>query len=457
MELSVKVDRLTKIYPIFNKKTDRLKETFSLSRKKYHEEFYALNEVSFNIIKGESFGIIGKNGSGKSTLLKILSGILTPTSGNVEVSGKVAALLELGAGFNPEMTGLENIFLNGTIMGYSREQMQDKVESILQFAGIGEFINQPVKNYSSGMFVRLAFAVSTSIEPEILIVDEALAVGDVFFRQKCYERLNRLKENGTTIILVSHALNEIEQYCDRTLLLNKGKMIMLDRSPDVVKKYYMMEQLEHNNSLEVLEHTSTVEKHSTGSIKETSFFNGEWNRRDDVFFNLEESVEHSNGVATFLRIGMFDEHGYAKTNFYVGDKVYFYYEIEMLKKIGVPILGTIIFNQQNIIVHGKDTSQTYVDVPNVVEAGTILEIVQCMEMNLCAGEYTFEVGFSCMNKEDYRCRGSVPQEMNNAKLHRINLRNNVGKFSLTNKKENVPTWLRNHGLCDLPNKFEVRF
>lgn len=200
-EVAIKVENLTKIYKLYDKPVDRLKESLNIFGKKYHKDFYALNEVCFEINKGDAVGIVGKNGSGKSTLLKIITGVLTPSFGSVTVNGRVSALLELGAGFNPEYTGLENIYLQGLLMGYDKEAMHTRVDAILRFADIGEFINQPVKGYSSGMFARLAFAVAINVEPDILIVDEALAVGDMVFQAKCMARMISLMERGVTVFI----------------------------------------------------------------------------------------------------------------------------------------------------------------------------------------------------------------------------------------------------------------
>ena len=201
---AISVKDVTKIYRLYEKPIDRLKEAMSITHKNYHRDFYALNGISFDVNKGETVGIIGTNGSGKSTILKIITGVLTPTTGEVEVDGVISALLELGAGFNMDYTGIENIFMNGTMMGFSRKEMEAKLQDILEFADIGDFVYQPVKTYSSGMFVRLAFALAINVEPEILIVDEALSVGDVFFQAKCYRRMEEIRKNGTTILMVTH-------------------------------------------------------------------------------------------------------------------------------------------------------------------------------------------------------------------------------------------------------------
>ena len=222
---AIKIEHLSKVYKIFDKPTDRVKEALNPFRKRYSRDFYALNDVSLTIKKGETVGIIGKNGAGKSTILKIITGVLTPTSGSVQVNGRIASLLELGAGFNPEMTGIENIYMNGTIMGYSKEEMDDRVQDIIDFADIGEFINQPVKMYSSGMFARLAFAVNAFVEPDILIVDEALSVGDMKFQVKCMDKMAELMKGGCTVIFVSHDINAIRRLCHRAFFFNQGQLL----------------------------------------------------------------------------------------------------------------------------------------------------------------------------------------------------------------------------------------
>lgn len=245
---AIKIEHLSKVYKIFDKPTDRVKEALNPFRKRYSRDFYALNDVSLTIKKGETVGIIGKNGAGKSTILKIITGVLTPTSGSVQVNGRIASLLELGAGFNPEMTGIENIYMNGTIMGYTKEEMDDRLQEIIDFADIGEFIHQPVKMYSSGMFARLAFAVNVNVTPDILIVDEALSVGDVFFQNKCFKRMDALKKSGVTVLFVSHDMGSIRQLCDKCLWLENGGMRQYGNVEEVAAAYFN-EQLSLQNKL----------------------------------------------------------------------------------------------------------------------------------------------------------------------------------------------------------------
>lgn len=234
---AVSVKDLSKVYNIYNKPSDRLKETFNPFKKSYHSKFYAIDKLSLDIQKGETVGLIGRNGAGKSTLLKIITGVLTPTSGEVKVNGKIASLLELGAGFNPEMSGIENIYLNGTVMGYTKEQMDKRVDAIIAFADIGDFVYQPVKMYSSGMFARLAFSVAINVDPDILIIDEALSVGDMAFQNKCFERMNDFIKNNKSILFVSHSLSAIRLLCDKVAWLESGKLVEYGDTKSVTQNY----------------------------------------------------------------------------------------------------------------------------------------------------------------------------------------------------------------------------
>lgn len=224
-DVAIKISDISKYYQIYDKPLDRLKQSVFRGRKKFYKEFKALHNVSFEVKKGETVGIVGRNGSGKSTLLQMICGTLTPTFGSISLTGRVAALLELGAGFNPEFTGRENVLMNATILGLSAEEINEKYDEIVDFSELGAFIEQPVKTYSSGMYVRLAFSVAINVDPEILIIDEALAVGDEMFQQKCYAKINSLREKGTTVLFVSHSASAIVELCSRAVLLDQGESV----------------------------------------------------------------------------------------------------------------------------------------------------------------------------------------------------------------------------------------
>ncbi|GAA4828574.1 ABC transporter ATP-binding protein [Paenibacillus vulneris] len=307
----IQVNNVSKLYKLYDKPIDRLKESLLPIGKKYHKNFMAVNNISFKVGQGEILGIVGKNGSGKSTLLKMITGVLTPTSGSIEIKGKISALLELGAGFNMEYTGIENIYLNGTIMGYSKSEMDSKLDEILKFADIGDFVYQPVKTYSSGMFVRLAFAVAINVDPDILIVDEALSVGDVRFQQKCYAKLESFKEAGKTILFVTHSLEAIKMYCSRAILIDNGVLKEIGAPKDVVNSYLkILRKLdieEKNLNKESLVLSNTGDK-SLQLIE------------DSIWYNKNE-YKYGVGGARFTRIGLFDEKGNFETQYEVGSTI----------------------------------------------------------------------------------------------------------------------------------------
>lgn len=381
-ENSIEIKNITKIYKMYNKPSDRVKEALNLTKKKLHKEFYALDNVSFNIRKGESIGIVGKNGSGKSTLLKILTGVLTPTSGECNVEGRIAALLELGAGFNNEYSGIENIYLNGTINGFTKEQMDEKLDDIIKFADIGEHIYQPVKTYSSGMFVRLAFAVAISVDPDILIVDEALAVGDVRFQLKCMDKFMEFKNKGITIIFVSHDTNMIKRFCDRCVWLNEGKLTddgdtdtITDRYLDFLKmldvKQNVLETEEADDDEQV--ESVTDEKIDIAEIKSVTFL--------DRSGKKVENVKHGEILN-------------AKIEYYVNDT-----------SIKNPVVGMSILRIDNLYICGVNTLLDKVKVPWKKGLNTI--VLQYNSFNLVGGSYYVDVAIfdqTATAPIDYRTR-----------------------------------------------------
>ena len=293
-EVAIKVENLSKMYKLYDRPMDRLKESLGLTKKKKYKEYYALNNINMEIKRGETVGIIGTNGAGKSTILKIITGVLNQTNGDVTINGRISALLELGAGFNPEYTGIENVYLNGTMIGFTREEIDEKLQDIIDFADIGDFINQPVKTYSSGMFVRLAFAVAINIDPEILIVDEALSVGDVFFQSKCYRKFEEFKELGKTILFVSHDLGSIIKYCDRVVLLNKGNKVGEGEPGEMVDTYKMIlanQYVEEDNNDEDKEDSEQVEEAEPS-------FDGFWKERLGLNSSFQDYGNASNSCRT---------------------------------------------------------------------------------------------------------------------------------------------------------------
>lgn len=269
-KIMIGVSNIKKVYPLYNNLNDRMKEALSITKKKYHTDFYALKNISFDITQGECVGILGTNGSGKSTILKILTGVLKPTEGEFYLNGKVAALLELGAGFNMEYTGIENLYLSGSIMGFSKKEMEKKIPEILDFADIGDFVNQPVKIYSSGMFVRLAFAFMINVDPEILIIDEALSVGDMAFQEKCMTKIKQLKQKGVTILFVSHSIAAIRNFCNRAIWIQNGELKDDGIADIVCERYQDWLKERDNNSFKTSVNTKPINDNSNNSEKTIS-------------------------------------------------------------------------------------------------------------------------------------------------------------------------------------------
>jgi lipopolysaccharide transport system ATP-binding protein len=410
--------------------------------KQYFREFWALKDVSFELKRGEALGIIGRNGSGKSTLLQIIAGTLAPTSGTVETMGKIAALLELGSGFNPEFTGRENAYMNGAILGFSRSEMDEKIDAIVDFADIGEFIDQPVKTYSSGMYVRLAFAVQAHIDASIVIIDEALAVGDVFFRQKCYARLQQLKDSGASILLVSHSMPDIEQHCMWALLLEDGMPCFIGPASEATKHYYLLHQ-SNGNAIRQRE-TVLVEKPVDQTIIDCP--------PAAAFLDLSNKSQVSNGQARCVGLALCNAGGEPCNSFRQGDKAIFYCKFELNESIGVPIGGVLLINERGVIVHGKNSWQYEDDVPVSLGAGSSVIYQQEVTLNLGLGEYTFEVGLASVSEMEWRERRSISHEEWASRYSTVCVVTNAGQFSVGYALKNDVAVLTHHGTADLPGK-----
>ena len=399
---------LTKIYRLYDKPIDRLKESLSVTHKNYHKDFYALQNLSFNVKKGETVGIIGTNGSGKSTILKIITGVLTPTSGEVQVDGKISALLELGAGFNQDYTGIENIYMNGTMMGFSKKEMDEKLPDILEFADIGDFVYQPVKTYSSGMFVRLAFALSINVEPEILIVDEALSVGDVFFQSKCYRRMDELRKNGTTIVMVTHDMGSVIKYCDKVVLLNRGEFVAegpAGKMVDLYKKILagqldsLNEELAQMNDFSG-EGISGSEKDGQEILSAAERQNESGQKpglmKDKITINGNRT-EYGDGRAEIIDLGLCDERGNLTNLLLKGEMFTIKEKIRFNTEIQAPIFTYTIKDKKGTDLSGTNTMFEGTDV-KPVKKGDVYEVSFTQKMTLQGGEYLLSM--SCTGFEN---------------------------------------------------------
>lgn len=454
-EIVIRVENLSKIYKLYDKPIDRLKESINPFGKKYHRDFFALRDVSFDVKRGESIGVIGKNGSGKSTLLKIITGVLTPSSGNVTVNGKVAALLELGTGFNPEFTGIENIYFNGTITGYTREEIDAKLDNILAFADIGDFVYQPVKTYSSGMFVRLAFAVATSVTPDVLIVDEALSVGDMFFQQKCHARMEELQNNGTVLMVVSHDMRVVEKYSTKVILLDQGGCLFLGPPDEGVCRYYTL--IESNRSLSrlttpLLQRNKLIQRDYSS---ETCLDHiPDW-PSENAFLDLSRvEIFGNKDTVRCTRVALCNGHGQLSNTFEVGEIAYFYFELEILKDIEVPLVGLEIINDINMVLYSKQSLNFMSKMPQRVYKGSRLRFRQTIELSLIFGEYSFVIAFATMTAEDYAHVTEMSIAQINTGCDNVLYIKKIGKFFIREKAKGLQTIF--HGYVDLRGGFKYQ-
>lgn len=354
METMIRINNLSKIYKLYKKDYHRFLEP--VVRTKLHKEYCALNNINLEIKKGEAIGIIGANGAGKSTLLKIICGALYKTTGEIDIHGKILSLLELGTGFHPELTGTQNIFNSASMQGFSHQEINEKLNDIIEFADIGDHINSPVKTYSSGMYVRLAFALYACLNPDIYIVDEALSVGDVFFQQKCYERMRQMKEQGVTIIMVSHDPAPIVNFCNRAILLDKGKIICAGNPSDVLERY---QALEYNKGMKV-----------------------------EADITMADEVDFGNQVAKFVKCQVTNLNGVPLNIFKVGDKCKINIEYSSDNIIDDVCIGIQVKNRLGVIMYG--TNSNWKNVPLKFIDGK-LKVIYEIPLNFYEGSYTITI------------------------------------------------------------------
>lgn len=380
-EFSISVKNLSKTYRIFGHPGDRIKQALTFGRVRFHREYTALHDISFEIKKGETVGIIGRNGSGKSTLLQVICGILKPTSGEVKVNGRISALLELGAGFNPEFTGRENVYFQGAVMGFTRAEMDNRFDDIASFADIGEFIDQPVRIYSSGMYIRLAFSVSLSLDPDILIIDEALAVGDALFQTKCFQRINAFRDRGASVLLVTHSLEQVAHFCDRAILLDEGKLIAAGKATETLTHY-----------LDKIIRPSESAKPGDYSISGTDI--------SDNMFRLNRSynpleTRWGDRNATIVDAHLIQKGEKSPVNFLPGITVELWLRIQFHVDIESPIYGLTIKTTENAIIFSINSKQL-LGTANIAaqKQGDHVNVCFSFEPFLDAGNYLISVGVS---------------------------------------------------------------
>lgn len=411
-EYAIQVKNVSKMYKLYEKPSDRLKESLGLTKQKRYKEHFALKNIDFEVKKGETVGIIGTNGSGKSTILKIITGVLNATEGDVEVNGRISALLELGAGFNMEYTGIENVYLNGTMLGFSEKEIDERLDAILEFADIGDFVNQPVKSYSSGMFVRLAFAVAINIDPDILIVDEALSVGDVFFQAKCYRKFEEFKNQGKTILFVSHDLGSISKYCDRAILINKGVKLQEGTPKDMINMYkkLLVGQLPLEDEEEDINSIEIEEK-----------------KPEEVIQSNPELLEYGNKAAEIVSYTIEDENGITTDTIEKGTEFTIRVKLKFHQKVPDPICAFSIKNVQGIEITGTNTMIEKSDI-GTKEAGDEVEVAFRQNMSLQGAEYLLSLGCTGFENGEFQVYHRLYDVCN---LTAISDKNTVGYYDMS--------------------------
>ena len=428
-QLAISAEQITKVYKLYDKPSDRLKEALGLSRGKLHKEHYALKGVDLSIYKGETVGIIGTNGSGKSTILKIITGVLNPTGGNLKVNGRISALLELGAGFNMEYNGIENIYLNGTMMGFSEKEIDAKLQNILDFADIGDFVYQPCKTYSSGMFVRLAFAVAINIEPEILIVDEALSVGDVFFQAKCYHKFEEFKQMGKTILFVSHDLSSIAKYCDRVILLNKGTKLgegspkeMIDAYKQVLVGQYEIPQEEDSLLQDEELNQKAAESADRASAKKEKL-------SAEVLGINEKALEYGTKDGEITEFYVTDKKGTKTSAIIKGEEFTLHMKVKFNNPIPAPIFAFTLKDKHGTEITGTNSmiEKAFLDSVN---AGDEKEITFTQNLDLQGGEYLISLGVTGYEGDKFQVYHRLYDVLN---LTVVSDKNTVGYYDMNSK------------------------
>ncbi|MCX6170067.1 MAG: ABC transporter ATP-binding protein [Ignavibacteriales bacterium] len=450
----VKLENVSKFFKLYNSPQDRLKEALNPFGKRYHKEFYALKNISFELRQGECLGIIGKNGMGKSTLLKIIANVIQASSGSVLVNGTVSALLELGTGFNPEFSGRQNIYFYGTILGFQRNQVEAKIKEIIEFADIGEFIDQPVKTYSSGMFVRLAFSVQTSLEPDILIVDEVLSVGDIFFQQKCHSRIEKMLSKGTSLVIVSHDMQLVEKYSKEIIVLSNGELLFIGNPHKAIHKYYSLD----NNYRHVEPSTDVGINREDNLIQSGDAFNliDSWPEQENMVDPGKVEMYGDKNLAVLKKVTVCNSGGEISSDFLVGERINVFYEFQMLGDIQIPI-GAVVFNNSlNIVIHGKDTlqySKSSAELIDKVEAGRIIRFKQHFILNISPGEYTFAIGLATIRKEDLEKVNKVDFEKRDLMIKQILRIPQAGRIFIRPDSRNI--MLPFHGYADLGGDYQI--
>lgn len=444
-QIALSIERLSKCFKIYASPWRRAVEWATVGKRAYHQLFWALQDISFELKRGEFFGIIGQNGAGKSTLLKILSGVLQPTSGTYQVNGRVLSMLELGMDFNPYLTGRENVLRSTELLGFPDGYVQWRMEQIAEFSELGDFFDRPVRLYSTGMAARLAFSIYAFLDCDVLILDEVLAVGDLFFRQKCYARLEELMARQTTIIFVTHTMDAVREYCQKVLLLHRGEAVYQGSAQEAIRRYYQV-QHRHPESVKTLNSIERTPVEPTVPVNMTTLA---W-PDDEMLTPVPNTTAEQ--PAQLTRFAICNQHGMPCIDFEQDDLFIFYGEFSINAPIGVPNIRVGMTNQFNVLIHAKNLLQSQIDLPQGIAPGSRLRFTRTMTLTVQTGEYVVGVHMNTLTPEEYaRINELAGQQGFWSRRPPICQHPQLGYFKV-HLKGARSTHL---GICDLPGSYQL--
>jgi lipopolysaccharide transport system ATP-binding protein len=449
-EIVLRVNGLGKCFKIYDNPWDRAWEWMTLGKHKRHREFWAVRDVSFEVRRGEFLGIVGPNGAGKSTLLKMVSGVLFPTEGTYQSQGQVLSLLELSSGLNQELTGRENVLRSAQLLGFPDDYADQRMNQIKEFSELDKFFEQPIRLYSTGMLTRLAFSLFAFLECDVLILDEVLAVGDIFFKQKCYARLDELVAQDTAIILVTHSMTPVRRYSDEVIVLHQGKKIYQGEPDEAIRTYMNVRGSRAANLIEIVYEDEELVEPIPTPVEREDFW-----PPNEVFTQIPLTAQRGTRKAYLTNLAICDEKGKPCQTFEQGESAYLYYEFELKRDIGVPIGGIQIRDQFNLLMHAKNSLQYNSSVPHVVQQGSYLRFSQKVTLGLAPGEYTLSLVLLTLHPDDYLNLDQLSQQEIGQRMKPVCGVERASTLIVMPRFGKRPELLHG-GLCDLPGTCHVQ-
>jgi len=453
-EVVLRVENLGKTFKFYPSQTGRIKEWLAFGKRSYHQNFQALTDVSFEVRRGEFLGVIGPNGAGKSTLLKIITGVLEQTGGSYSTRGKVLSLLELSGGMDDDLTGRENVIRSAQLLGFPDNYARDRMDEIAEFAELGDFFDRPLISYSSGMRIRLAFSLFAFMDCDILILDEVLAVGDIFFKQKCYARLEELIARETAVILVTHSTGVVRRYCKEVIVLNKGSIFFRGDADEAIQRYYL---LQRNPRISSNPQASYIEEELEDIVQRskasTEVIDWPVQVSPDV---ISLPPNCSSKYAALTQLTICNSQGKARQAFSQAETAYFYVEYLIKENMGVPVAGIALNTVHNLLIHGKNSLNHNLEVPMKVQAGSRLRFRQAIRLDLAPGNYIFNLNLWALHPDDYlHLEALSPAELKEHLILLLRVRP-AGTIEVTPHRIGGRFAQLHTGMCDLAGEVQLQ-